>query len=83
MFIGTPGMPWHGEDKLVSLAERFPDILIDIVGIATDHCVRATALDAAQEGFTTTVLLDLTAAVDPSRLPRLRDEFTENDVRLR
>jgi nicotinamidase/pyrazinamidase len=36
---------------------------VDIVGIATDHCVRATALDAAKEGFATTVLLDLTAGV--------------------
>ncbi|MEU9128540.1 isochorismatase family protein [Kitasatospora sp. NPDC048540] len=36
---------------------------VDVVGIATDHCVRATALDAAREGFTTRVLLDLTAAV--------------------
>jgi nicotinamidase/pyrazinamidase len=36
---------------------------VDVVGIATDHCVRATALDAARAGFTTTVLLDLTAGV--------------------
>jgi nicotinamidase/pyrazinamidase len=36
---------------------------VDVVGIATDHCVRATALDAAQAGFDTTVLLDLTAGV--------------------
>ncbi|WP_405798975.1 isochorismatase family protein [Streptomyces sp. NBC_01506] len=36
---------------------------VDVVGIATDHCVRATALDAAREGFTTHVLLDLTAGV--------------------
>ncbi|MHA6760300.1 nicotinamidase [Streptacidiphilus sp. PAMC 29251] len=36
---------------------------VDVVGIATDHCVRATALDAASEGFTTRVLLDLTAGV--------------------
>ncbi|RPA12707.1 isochorismatase family protein [Gordonia sp. OPL2] len=36
---------------------------VDIVGIATDHCVRATAVDAAQEGFTTRVLLNFTAAV--------------------
>ena len=26
---------------------------VDICGIATDHCVRATALDAAREGFET------------------------------
>ncbi|MGG8407235.1 isochorismatase family protein [Streptomyces sp. 12297] len=36
---------------------------VDVVGIATDHCVRATALDAVREGFSTRVLLDLTAGV--------------------
>ncbi|WP_053735885.1 isochorismatase family protein [Nocardia sp. NRRL S-836] len=36
---------------------------VDVVGIATDHCVRATALDAHRNGFRTTVLVDLTAAV--------------------
>jgi nicotinamidase/pyrazinamidase len=36
---------------------------VDVVGIATDHCVRATALDAAQAGLSTRVLLDLTAGV--------------------
>ena len=36
---------------------------VDVVGIATDHCVRATAADAVRLGFETTVLLELTAAV--------------------
>jgi nicotinamidase/pyrazinamidase len=36
---------------------------VDVVGIATDHCVRATVLDAVAEGFRTRVLLDLTAGV--------------------
>jgi len=49
---------------------------IDVVGIATDHCVRATALDAVKAGFATTVLLDLTAGVArstvDSALARLR-----------
>jgi len=39
---------------------------VDVVGIATDHCVRATALDAQRNGFRTTVLVDLTAAVSPT-----------------
>ena len=39
---------------------------VDVVGIATDHCVRATALDAVREGFVTTVLLNLTAGVAPA-----------------
>ena len=41
---------------------------VDVCGIATDYCVRATALDAARSGLPTTVLLDLTAAVAPERL---------------
>jgi hypothetical protein len=32
VFIGNPGYPWHGVDKLIDLACRFPDIHIDIVG---------------------------------------------------
>ena len=36
---------------------------VDVVGIATDHCVRATAVDSQQAGFKTRVLLDLTAGV--------------------
>jgi len=36
---------------------------VDVVGIATDHCVRATAMDAAHEGFETAVLLGMTAGV--------------------
>jgi nicotinamidase/pyrazinamidase len=36
---------------------------VEIVGIATDHCVRATALDAVANGLRTTVRLDLTAGV--------------------
>jgi nicotinamidase/pyrazinamidase len=37
--------------------------VVDLVGLATDHCVLATALDARREGFATTVLLGLTAGV--------------------
>ena len=44
------------------LREREVDT-VDVVGIATDHCVRATAIDAARSGFRTKVLLDLTAGV--------------------
>lgn len=38
---------------------------VDVVGIATDYCVRASALDALAAGRRVTVLEDLVAAVDP------------------
>ena len=47
------------------LTERGVDA-VDVVGIAADHCVRATALDAAAAGFRTRVLLNFTAGVAPS-----------------
>lgn len=53
---------------------------LDVCGIATDHCVRATALDAARAGFATTVLMDLTAAVAPDNLAALRAEFAATGV---
>ncbi|MEV7661123.1 isochorismatase family protein [Paenarthrobacter sp. NPDC089316] len=34
-----------------------------IVGLATDYCVKATALDAVQAGYNTTVIADLTAGI--------------------
>ena len=54
---------------------------VDVVGIATDHCVRATALDAVSEGYSTRVLLGLTAGVAPATteraLAQLRDAGAE------
>ena len=44
-------------------------------GLATDYCVRATALDAARQGLTTRVLLGLTAGVDPATIAEALDEM--------
>ncbi|MEV7547136.1 nicotinamidase [Streptomyces sp. NPDC089915] len=63
-YSGFEGTDENGSGLAGWLRERNVDE-VDVVGIATDHCVRATALDAAREGFTTRVLLDLTAAVAP------------------
>ncbi len=53
---------------------------VDVVGIATDYCVKATAVDAALAGLTTRVLLPLTAAVAPDRLPETIAELRANKV---
>ena len=56
---------------------------VEVCGIATDHCVRATALDAAAAGFSTTVLLELTAAVTPERLDATLGQLAVAGVRTR
>ena len=53
---------------------------VEIVGIATDHCVRATALDAVAAGFATTVRLDLTAGVAPGTTEAALQEFRTASV---
>ncbi len=55
---------------------------VDVVGIATDHCVRATAKDAAGLGFRTRVLLDLAAGVAPATVTRALDELRDAGVEL-
>ena len=55
---------------------------VDICGLATDHCVRATALDAAAEGFETTVLIDLCAGVAPETTEAALTALAEAGVEL-
>jgi nicotinamidase/pyrazinamidase len=55
---------------------------VDVVGIATDHCVRATALDAAHLGWRTRVLTDLVAGVAPSTTEAALDELRAAGVGL-
>ncbi len=35
VFIGSPGNAWHGVEKLIPLAQQFPNLVIDVVGY--DH----------------------------------------------
>ena len=55
---------------------------VDVVGIATDHCVRATAADARRAGFDTRVLLNLTAGVAPATTASALQELRAADVEL-
>jgi nicotinamidase/pyrazinamidase len=61
-YSGFEGHTEDGETLAAWLRERNVTE-VEVVGIATDYCVRATALDAKGEGFATTVLLGLTAGV--------------------
>jgi nicotinamidase/pyrazinamidase len=62
-FEGVTHGPHGREETLAAWLHDRNVEAVDVVGLATDHCVRATALDARTEGFRTRVLLDLTAGV--------------------
>ena len=70
---GVPLASWlraHGVDA------------VDVVGIATDHCVRATALDAVAQGFATRVLLPLTAGVSEATTDAALEQLRTAGVEL-
>ncbi len=48
---------------------------VDVCGLATDYCVRATALDAVAEGFGVRLLTDLCAGVAPETTSKALDQM--------
>jgi nicotinamidase/pyrazinamidase len=56
---------------------------VDVCGLATDHCVRATALDAVGAGLATTVLTGLCAGVAPATTERALAELRAAGVTIR
>lgn len=65
----SPDMGWDLADYLHDKGITH----VDVVGLATDYCVKATALDAKDAGFSTTVFTDLAAGV--------ADESTEASLK--
>ncbi|MBG6181733.1 isochorismatase family protein [Arthrobacter sp. CAN_A1] len=55
---------------------------VAVVGLATDFCVRATALDAVAAGYTTTVLVRFTRGVDDDSSETALEELEEAGVEL-
>lgn len=80
-YSGFEGAEAQGTSLARWLSERGVDS-VDLVGIATDHCVRATALDAAREGLNTTVLLELTAGVARATVEEALTQLRDAGVRL-
>jgi nicotinamidase/pyrazinamidase len=71
---GTLLGPWLAEREVSD---------VDVVGLATDYCVRATSLDAARQGLATRVLLGLTAGVDPTTTREALDQMRVAGISLR
>jgi nicotinamidase/pyrazinamidase len=80
-YSGFEGTSRDGDTLLSWLTERrVTDV--DVVGIATDYCVRATAADAASAGFATTVLLGLTAGVSAATTTTALDALRAGGIAL-
>ncbi len=74
-----------GEDVPVALGDflrRRGVTEVTVCGIATDYCVRATALDALREGFAVTVATQLCAAVAPESGQAALEELETAGARL-
>jgi nicotinamidase/pyrazinamidase len=80
-YSGFEGTDFRGNSLERWLADRGVT-QVDLVGIATDHCVRATAVDAARAGLETTVLLELTAGVSRPTVDTALEEMRGAGVHL-
>jgi len=56
---------------------------VDVVGLATDYCVKATAMDAKANGLSVRVLSRLIAGVAPDSTERALDEMRAAGVTVR
>ena len=69
-----------------TLAEKLRSLGVDtvyIAGIATDYCVKQTALDAVKAGFTTKLLKDFVVGINPDSVQALLDhEFADAGIHL-
>lgn len=70
----TPLADWLDEHEIQD---------VDIVGIATDYCVLATAKDAVDAGYETRVLIDLTAPVHENKLDEVIAEMEDEGITVK
>jgi nicotinamidase/pyrazinamidase len=69
-------------EKLQELIQRLEITEVDVVGIATDYCVRASALDANNSGLEVRVITSLTAGVSAASTEAAIDELVDAGVRV-
>lgn len=79
--------PATGNERSTELADLLREKGVErtvVVGLATDYCVKETALDAMRQGFATTVLVEATRAVERNAGDGLRalDELARSGVRV-
>ncbi len=53
VFIGSPGNAWHGLEKLIPLAQRYPDLVIDVIGYDHMEGVQNPPVNIVLHGYLT------------------------------
>lgn len=66
-YSGFEGVSVSGQQPLGEWLKQHDITIIDVAGIATDHCVKATVLDALAQGIEVRVLTELCSPVDEAR----------------
>ena len=83
--LGDPDAEPEPDEDAVSLDDWLRDNGVDevvVVGLATEYCVRATALDAVAAGYTTSVIPELCRGLDKIDVRAALDELEEAGVEL-
>lgn len=76
---------YMGDGKKTVLEEALKKAGIDkliMFGIATDYCVKTTAIDGAKLGFKVTVIQDLCRSVDPKTTAEAIKDMEANGVKV-
>lgn len=86
------GQGQHGYsifEGVTDSGERIQDFLnrnsiseVDVVGIATDYCVRASALDAKSFGLEVRVITGMTAGVSDASSEKAVDEMVDSGIQV-
>lgn len=80
-YSGFEGVAADGNSLAVWLRSRDLDS-VDVVGIATDYCVAATARDAIAEGLRTRVLTAYSVGITEESVGRVLDELRDAGVEV-
>ena len=72
----------EGSESLAEVLKAHGIEQLDVVGIATDHCVLASALDANKLGLRVRVISSLTAGVSPESTEKAIDLLVDSGVEV-
>ena len=79
--VAGPGYSGFEDTGLAARLKALGVDRVGVSGIATEYCVRATALDGVKEGFETSVLTDVIRAVKPEETGRVVRELEAAGVK--